>query len=294
MSHSRSLPLIALLILPLGLFAALAGLFWAGAAPPALEVTSVRGEAVTLYGQGVYRYNSLMLGAGFPAQDVVLIIALAVLGWGVFLYLRGQDRSLVIVLGVLGYLWYVYASMALGAALDWLFPGYVALFSASSFALWLAGREGLGRIDPAPLPRRGLAVFLAMAGLATLAIWAPSIVADLAAGRTPPRLDTQTTKITHALDLGLIVPLCFIAAVKVWRGQAMGQVIALPLLGCLVGLFPWIVLATIFQIRAGVEFTTPEMIGPIGGFAVLGLGGAWFLHQAWRAMHCGGPATAAS
>jgi len=135
MSRSPAIPVLALLILALGLFAAFAGLLWNGAPPLAPEVTSVRGEAVTLYGQGVYRYNSLMLGAGFPPQDAVLIVALAVLGWGAFLYLRGQDRALVILLGVLGYLWYVYASMALGAALDWLFPAYVTLFSASTFAL---------------------------------------------------------------------------------------------------------------------------------------------------------------
>lgn len=284
MTRTPSLSILLLLILFLGLFASLVGLFWAGPPPPALDVTSVRGEVVTLYGQGVYRYNPLMLGVGFPPQDAVLIAALAVLAWGLLLWQGGQARALVVVLGTLGYFWYVHASMALGAALDWLFPAYVALFSAATFALWIAGREGLGRIDPAVMPRRGLAVFLALAGIATFAIWAPPILADLAAGRTPARLDTQTTKVTHTLDLGLIVPLCLIAATKIWRRQALGHVIALPLLGCIVGLFPWIVLATIFQIRAGVEFTTPEMIGPIGGFAVLGLGGAWFLRSAWRGM----------
>lgn len=293
MPRSPSLLLLIILILPLGLLAALAGLFWTGAPPLALEVTSVRGEVVTLYGQGVYRYNALMPGAGFGPQDAVLIVALMLLGWGAWLWLRWRDRALIILSGTLGYLWYVYASMALGAALDWLFPAYVALFSASTFALWLAGREGASRIAPAMMPRRGLAVFLAIAGLATLAIWAPSIVMDLAAGHTPPRLGTQTTKVTHALDLALIVPLCGIAALKVWRAQAVGYAIALPLLGCLLGLFPWIVLATIFQIRAGVDFTLPEMLGPIGGFAILGLGAAWFLHQMWHAMSDGGPTSPA-
>lgn len=284
MSRTPSLSILLFLILLLGLAASLAGLFWTGAPPPALEVTSVRGETVTLYGQGVYRYNPLMLGVAFPPQDAVMIAALAVLGWGLVLWLGGQARALVVVLGALGYLWYVHASMALGAALDWLFPAYVALFSAATFALWIAGREGLVRIDPANMPRRGLSVFLALAGIATFVIWAPPILADLAAGRTPARLDTQTTKVTHTLDLGLVVPLCLIAATKIWHRQAFGHVIALPLLGCLVGLFPWIILATIFQIRAGVEFTTSEIIGPIGGFAILGLGGAWFLRGAWQGM----------
>lgn len=282
--RTSALSILLLLIVTLGLLSALTGLFWTGAPPPALEVTSVRGEAVTLYGQGVYRYNPLMLGAGFPSQDGVLIGALVLLGWGAVLHWRGRRQAVVVLMSVLGYLWYVYTSMALGTALDWLFPAYIALFSATTFALWFTAREALGQIDPARLPRWGLATFLVLAGLATFAIWAPTMVADLAAGRTPARLDTQTTKVTHALDLGLIVPLCLIAAIKVWRVKAMGHVIALPLLGCLLGIFPWILLATIFQIRAGVVFTLPEMIGPIGGFAILGLGGAWFIGKAWQGM----------
>lgn len=284
MPRPSTLPLLAALILALGLPAALAGLLWTGEPPPLREVNSVRGEAVTLYGLGVYRYNPLMLGAGFPPQDVVLLLALAVLGWGMVLRLQGRRRAHVVLLAALGYLWYVYVSMALGAALDWLFPAYVALFSASSFALWVAGSEAMDRIGAPSDAHRGLTAFLLLAGLATFAIWAPSIVADLAAGRTPARLDTQTTKVTHAIDLGLIVPLCLVAASCVRRRLAAGHVLAWPLLGCIVGLFPWIVLATLFQIRAGVDFTTAEAIGPIGGFAVLGLGGAWFLWRAWRGM----------
>ncbi len=284
MPRSPALSRLLVLIVALGLPAALAGLLWKGAPPPSLEVVSVRGDLVLLYGEGVYRYNPLMLGAGFPAQDAVLIVTLGVLAWGGFLRRRGRAEGSVVLLAALGYLWYVYASMSLGAALDWLFPVYVALFSASTFALWLAARDALGEIDPARMPGRGLVAFLLIAGAATFAIWAPSLLADLVAGRTPERLDTQTTKVTHALDLGLIVPLCVVAALGVRGGRAMGHVIALPLLGCLVGLFPWLVLATVLQVRAGVSFSPPEIVGPIAGFAILGLGAAWLLASAWRAM----------
>ena len=90
-----------------------------------------------------------------------------------------------------------------------------------------------------------VAEIIASAGLATSAIWAPQLVADLWTGRIPARLDTQMTTVTTSLDLALIVPLCLIAAVLIWRRHLMGPVIAYPLLGCLVGLFPWILLATI-------------------------------------------------
>ena len=87
------------------------------------------------------------------------------------------------------------------------------------------------------------------------------------------------TRVTTTFDLGLIVPLCLVSADMIWRGQIMGHVIAFPLLGCSACLFPWIIVATIFQVRAGIDFTPAEITGPIAGF---GLGAVWFLHRAWR------------
>jgi hypothetical protein len=283
MNSSRSvLLMLCTLIVLLGLCVALFSILWAGAAPPAITVVSVRGNPVTLYGVGVYRYNPLMSGAGYAAQDFVLIGALVCLGSAAIAFLPGIDRALIPCLGALGYLSYAYASMALGAAFDWAYPAYTALFSVCGFALWFAARNAIQVLVSPDPPRRGLAAFIAFAGVCTFAIWAAQLGADLLAGRAPARLDTQMTSVTTTLDLGLIVPLCLIAAGLTWRGQVMGHVIAFPLLGCLLGLFPWIIVATMFQVRAGIVFTTAEIIGPIASFASLGLGAAWFLHDAWR------------
>jgi hypothetical protein len=290
MNSSRSVLLIlCTLIVLLGLCTAVVSIFWVGAAPPAITLVSVRGNPVTLYGVGVYRYNPLMLGAGYAAQDRVLIGALVCLGSSAVAFLRGIDRALIPCLGALGYLSYVYASMALGAAFDWAYPAYIVMFSACVFALWFAARNAIHVFMPMELPRRGMAVFIAFAGFCTFVIWATQLGADLLAGRTPARLDTQMTSVTTTLDLGLIVPLCLIAAGLIWGGKVMGHVIAFPLLGCIVGLFPWIIIATIFQVCAGIVFTTAEIIGPIAGFASLGVGAAWFLHDAWRGVKLNRP-----
>ena len=283
MNASRSILLaLCTLIVLLGLCVAVISILWAGAAPPAIAVVSVRGNPVTLYGVGVYRYNPLMLGAGYAAQDWVVIGVLVCLGSAAVAFQRGMDRALIPCLGALGYLSYVYASMALGAAFDWAYPAYLVMFSACIFALWFAARNAIHVLMPPDRPRRGMAVFIAFAGVFTFVIRVTQLGADLLAGRTPARLDTQMTSVTTTLDLGLIVPLCMIAAGLIWRGQVMGHVIALPLLNGIVGLFPWIIVATIFQVRAGIVFTTVEIIGPIAGFASLGLGAAWFLQDAWR------------
>jgi hypothetical protein len=59
--------------------------------------------------------------------------------------------------------------------------------------------------------------------------------------------------------------------------RSVGHVVAAPLLTLIVLLAPQIVLSTMTQKRAGVSFTTGEMIGPVAGFLVLGLVAAWLL-----------------
>lgn len=269
------LGVLVLLLAGLGGFAVWQGWMWQGAPPPALEVVTARGETVTLFGEGVYRYNPVFFALAYRAQDAVMALALVVALWAV-LFMRGA-RAIALLIAVLGYVLYAYASMALGAAFDWLFPAYVVMFSLSLFALWRAGRKGHVALAGAPVPRGGLAAFLLLAGIGTFVIWALPLLGELSTGQTPPMLKTQTTLVTHALDLGVIVPFSLVAAVEVARGRPMGHVMALPLLGCILFLLPTIVLATVLQMQAGIEFALPEWVGPIGAFAVIGLISGWFL-----------------
>lgn len=130
---------------------------------------------------------------------------------------------------------------------------------------------------PAGLPRRGLAIFMFLAGLVTLAVWGAPLVAALLRGGPPDRLDSYTTMVTYALDLAIITPATFLCAILVLQNNPLGYVIAAPLLTLIVLLAPQIILSTLFQRAAGVPFTTGEMVGPVAGFVVLGLAAAWLL-----------------
>ena len=274
----RDDPLLAtlvLLIAGIGGFAAWSGWMWQGPPPPELVVQTARGDAVALFAEGAYRYNALFHGWAFRAQDAVMALALLVALWAALL-MRGP-RALAVLLAVLGYILYGHASLVLGAALDWLFPAHLAVFSLSLFALWRAGAGALPGLARPDLPRGLLAGFLALAGIGTFAIWAPQLLAELSSGVTPARLGVQITPVTHALDLALVAPLSVVAAIMVARRRAGGHVLALPLIGILLFLLPTIGLATALQIHAGIDFTTVEYVGPIGTFLVLGLLAAWFL-----------------
>ncbi|MBZ0296448.1 MAG: hypothetical protein K8L99_28055 [Anaerolineae bacterium] len=270
---------LSLLIALLALVAAGVGFFWRSAGTPH-TVSTVRGQTAQIYGRGLYRYDTLLIGAGYKGHDaVVLFLALPLLLVSLFLSGRGMLAGHLLLTGVLGCFLYFYASMALAAAYNRLFLVYVALFSSSLFAFILT----FSSVDPAVLaaqispsvPQNGLAIFMIVSGLVTLVVWGVPLVSALIKDTTPDRLDTYTTPVTYALDLAIITPSTLIAGALISQGVALGYLIAMPLLVIIILLAPLITLSTIFQKAAGVKFSTGEMIGPVAGFVVLGLIAIW-------------------
>jgi hypothetical protein len=267
------------LIAVLATVAAASGFFLRRDGAP-FTFTTLRGQKARIHGRGLYRHDTLFIGAGFRGQDaVVLFLALPLLILAIIQYGRGTVSGQFLLAGTLGYFLYLYASMALGAAYNRLFLLYVALFSASLFTfIKVVSSVNLELIRahiPGQLPRTSLAVFMLAAGVVTLLVWGAPLVTALIRDRPPERLDSYTTMVTYALDLAIITPATFFCALLVLQDQPAGYVIAAPLLTLIVLLVPQIVLSTLFQKSAGVPFTTGEMIGPVAGFVVLGLIALW-------------------
>ncbi len=254
--------------------AAAAGLLWTGGEAPS-RVETARGERVELYGRGVYRYDTVFMGAGNRGVDaVVLLFALPLLLGAAFRYRQGCRRGGMILLGVLGDVLYVYATMALGAAYNPLFLVYVALFGLGMYS-FVTLFDAL-RTQPPPdellqrLPCQGLSGFLLVGGALTLFVWIAPLITSLIAARPPQLLDHYATMVTYALDLAVITPATFLAAVAVSRRRWTGYLLATTLLVLLALLLPQIIAQTVFQLGAGISFTTGQLVGPIAGFGVLG------------------------
>lgn len=220
------------LIPPIGvlaLFAAGAGFFWPGGGAP-YPIVSSRGEAITLFGQGLYRYDTVSMAAQEQAQDLVtLVLGLPLLAGAAWWAFRGALRGRLLLAGTLGYFLYTYLSMATLTAYNQLFLVYVALFSLSLFAFILCmlsfDLAELPRHFSARLPRRSIAGVLFAAGGFLLLAWLGRIVPPLLQGTTPA-LENSTTLVIQTLDLGLVVPLCFLAGVLLLRRSAWGYLLA--------------------------------------------------------------------
>lgn len=249
---------------------------------------TVRGGIARIYGQGLYRDDSVMMGAGFQGQDAVtLFIAVPLLLLSVRQYTRQRARGSLLLSGALAYFLYVYASMAFAAAYNRLFLLYVALLSASFFAFALTLTTSWGPASAligaaTRMPRRLAGAFFLASGVVTFVVWTVPIASALGAGVPPAFLDHYTTAFTHAFDLALIVPVCFVTGIAILRERPSGYVLAFPLLGLIVLLAPMIALATWWQREAGIAFTRGEMLGPVAGFFVLGIAGLGLGALIWR------------
>jgi hypothetical protein len=279
MKISNLLIFLSVLTALMGAIAAGLGLFYQGVEAP-FEFTTLRGNTVQIYGRGLYRFDTLFFGAGYKGQDAVaLFLGVPLLVLSILWYRQGSLLGHFLLTGMLGYFLYLYSSMALGAAYNPLFLLYTAIFSTSLFGFILAFNQAslrLGAWDKlSGLPGKGVAIFMFLAGAVTLFVWGAPIVGALVEGVPPDRMDSYTTMVTYALDLALITPATIVCGVMVLQDNAVGYVLAAPLLILIILLAPQILISTIFQRSAGVPFTPAEMAGPVAGFMVLGVVALW-------------------
>jgi hypothetical protein len=116
--------------------------------------------AVGLWMPAVYRETAWVVPQN-RGQDLVTLIALALLVPALRLAQQASPRATLIWLGLVGYLAYTYTGAAFAYAFNELFLVYVALFGATG-ATRIAGLSGIdahslqGRFDDAT-PRRAVA-----------------------------------------------------------------------------------------------------------------------------------------
>lgn len=269
----------------LGLVVAGAGVLLGGDADP-VAVSSIRGEAVELYGRGLYEFDTVFHGANNRSTDLVtLLFGLPLLAISLRWALNGSTRGRLLLLGTLGFFVYVSVGYALGAvAYNDMFLVYVAYFSASLFAfvvtfVSLVPKRGQ---EVADLPRRGPGLFMLLSGAMVLAIWLMDPIGGLLEGGPPKGLDTYTTLFTHAFDMAVIAPGAIVAGVMILKRHWIGYVTAFSLLVLEALLMPIIALGTIFQVQFGVTFTPPEVVGPIAGFSILAVAAIWVMFAVLR------------
>lgn len=108
-----------------------------------LAVLVVVGAGYGLLADGAYRLVPELVEATWRAQDAVTLVTVPVLLAAIWRARRGSLRAHVVAVGVLTWLTYAYAHLALGAPFNAVFLVYVAILGLAGFGML----DGLLRTD---------------------------------------------------------------------------------------------------------------------------------------------------
>lgn len=248
---------LALIIIPLALLAAGAGVFWQGTGEP-YPFETLRGETVMIRGHGLYRFDTVSSSSQEVGQDIVtLLIGIPLLITGILLTRKRSLRGQLLLTGVLGYFLYTYASMCFLTAFNPFFLVYVALFSLSLFGFILSMKnldvdEVASHIQDG-FPRRAIATYFIIVAVFLTLAWL-GLVASPSLTWTPPNgLESAITMVIQALDLGIIVPTAFITASLLIKKQAWGYALSSVMLLKILTMGAALISMIIVQFLAGVK-----------------------------------------
>lgn len=264
------IPLIAVL----ALIIAGVGLLSQGGDGP-FPFTTVYGDNVEIYGQGIYRHDSSFVAAIFKGTDVVtLFVSIPLLLTGYWLYRRNSLRGGIFLIGILFYFLYLGATYTFSVLFNSLFLVYTALFSAALFATILAltifDLQHLASKVTSNMPHRGIAIFMFVAGLGTLMLWLSELIGPLMTGQAPANLGPYTTMFTHGFDSAVITPACVITGIYLLQRKPLGYLLAAPLLILCTLIGVVVIGQTISQTLAGFVFPVGVYVGMIGSWVVMG------------------------
>lgn len=225
---------------------------------PYTGAVAVLAAAATGYGlvaADAYRSVPPLLEQTWRAQDAVTLATLPLLLWAARRARGGSLRAHLLWTGLMAWLAYSYAHLAIGTPFNPVFLAYVALLALSGFAVL----DGLLRVDVAAVapaftraPRRAATWFLALAGLGIAGLWLSDVVVGLAGG-TPTGLHlADLPNPTWVLDLAWLIPMSLGAARLLSRRHAAGYVVAAALLVMLLVLSVAMLVIAPFALSAGL------------------------------------------
>ncbi len=229
MKRNRSIYVLVGLIALLSIIVSLVGIFSSGG-PGNYEFDAITGETVTIYGIGVYAYDSVSVASQGIASDVItLLLGVPLLLIALILWHKHSFRGTLLLTGTLGYFLYTYTSYVFLWMYNPFFILYVILMSSSLFAfIMMMMSMDYVNIKDYFSPKLSIKLFASyqyLIGTFIFILWMGKIIPTIFEGETPVGLEHYTTLVIQGMDLGIIVPVAFLSATLLIKKKPMGYVI---------------------------------------------------------------------
>lgn len=272
MSRIKAIKSLSLIITILTLIVSSIGLFYTTGGQP-FVVQNIYGASVTLYGDGIYAYNSILKVGTSKGTDIVMILVALLFGVTTFLFNKGS-RVKLIHTGLLAGLLYYSTCLAFGVTYNRIFILYLLLFSATLFLFIMELKYIFTEIKlpekAAGRSLKGTGIFLIVAGCSVL-VWLMFIIPTIITGAPMEIIEIYTTEPTFVIDLGVILPSAVYCGILLLNRNSYGYrlvpVILIPL--TIVGLC--VIGQTIMQTQLGIVLPLGQLIGLVVSFVILGI-----------------------
>lgn len=230
MRFKKTIGFLTVLIVLLAGIAAACGIFLTGEEKE-IPLRSIHQNLVMAYGQGIYKNESVSMALQARAQDgITLVFGVPALLWSFLLSGKGSLKGRFLLLGLLGYLLYTYATYSFGAMYNGLFLVYVAVLSACFFAFILTFLSLWEEDIPSRLDKRFPEKFVGVILIVTAALagmmWLKRICIPLVNREVPGELEHYTTLVIQALDLAILLPAGILAGILLMKKNKFGYLLA--------------------------------------------------------------------
>lgn len=236
-------------------------------------VENIYGERIELYGDGIYKYNSVLRAGVNKGTDLVMLVVAIVFAIFTALSKRAAKYRYWQV-GALSGLLYYSSCLVFGVTFNRLFPIYVLLFSSCLFTmiflLTKLIREGNLPESIKAKSFKGTAIFIMASGCSVL-VWLEFILPALITGEPLSNIEIYTTEPTFVLDLGIILPTCIGCGIALLKKKPIGYILAPVLLTLIVIVGFTVIGQSIFQSSMGVDIPVRQLISLVVSFVVLGI-----------------------
>jgi hypothetical protein len=214
---------------------------------------------------GVYRDRQVVI-AQSHGFDIGNLIGVVILGLGLAWSARGSVRGRLVAIGALGYLIYSFVTYAFLIVLNAATLLYIAVLG---FGVW-SFITGFAAVDDQEADQLAAGRFyqrltggfmLVIAALFALT-WLSEIGGSVVSGQLPAGLAAAGWPMNpvYVLDLGFVVPLVVLGALRLVRQKPRGARLALPFLIFLPLLSISVLLMTIFMAIDGQPLVMPLMV----------------------------------
>lgn len=222
------------------------------------SIVGLHGQAVKIYGKGLYQNDSVTAAAQAIPQDIVtMVIGIPLLLISLFLARKGLLKGRLLLAGTLAYFTYTYVSYTFILMYNQLFIMDVLLMSASLYAFILTMMsfdvQVLSKCFSEKLPVKYLGIstifFISAIGL----MWLKMILQPLFGGTFPAELEHYNTLVIQAMDLGIVLPAGILSGILIIKRKPFGYLLSSVITIKAITMVSAMTAMTIGQILAGIE-----------------------------------------